>query len=350
MTKNLDQRSRINFKGVPGMWNFTHTSNTKMKCKQKEMKYILSALSILIILVSCNYKFIKMAPPLNLPSGTVSLKMIPEPFIPELPDKLHESSGLIYYDGLLWTINDSGGENKIYGFDFSGNIQREITVKNTKNDDWEEIAQDEKNIYIGDFGNNNGTRKNLRIFKIEKKDLDANVDEVGAEVIKFAYINQKSFQFTLHDTPFDCEAMAELNNQLYLFSKNWDEQTTTVYKVPKNEGNFNIVPEGTFNVNGLVTGADVSPDKKSLVLVGYRDFIPFIWLFSNFTDDHFFSGEKSFILLDSITDAQTEGICFLNNNILLISCEQTSSFPQQVFLFNTKAMKMYGTHQDKQNN
>ncbi len=314
------------------------------------MKYILPALSFLIILVSCNINFKKKAPPLNLPTGTVSLSMIPEPFIPKLPDVLVESSALIYYNGLLWTLNDSGGENKIYGFDFSGNIQKEIKVKNAENDDWEEMAQDDKNIFIGDFGNNNGTRKNLRIYKIKKKDLDAKDSEVKAEVIEFAYANQKNFHFTMHDTPFDCEAMIELNDKLYLFSKDWEKQTTTVYKIPKKEGKYKLVPEETFNVNGLVTGADFSPDKKSLALVGYRDFVPFIWLFSDFKDDHFFSGKKSFILMDSIAEAQTEGICFLNNNILLISCEQTSSFPQQVFLFNTKAMKMYGTHQGKQDN
>lgn len=303
------------------------------------MKYILSAVSILIILISCSFKVKKKAPPLNIPSGTVSLKMVPESFITELPDELVESSALIYYNGLLWTINDSGGENKLYGFDFSGNIKKEITVKNAENDDWEEITQDEKYIYIGDFGNNNGIRKNLRIYKVKKKNLDAKDNEVKAEVIEFVYANQKNFHFTMNETPFDCEAMVEWNNQLYLFTKDWEKQTTTIYKILNKEGKYNLFPGETFNVNGLVTGASLSPDKKSLVLLGYRDFVPFLWLFSNYKDDHFFSGEKSFILMDSITDAQTEGVCYLNNNILLISCEQASSFPQQVFLVNTKTIK-----------
>ncbi len=314
------------------------------------MKYILIVLSILITLLPANFGVKINTSPSNHFMVSDPLKMEPEPFINKLPDVLDEASGLMYYDGLLWTINDSGGENKIYGFDFTGKMQREIEIKNAQNVDWEEITQDEKYIYVGDFGNNNGNRKNLRIYKVKKKDLNKKDNKVKAEVIEFAYANQNDFQFTIRETAFDCEAMVPLNDELYLFTKNWKDQTTSVYKIPKREGKYRLSPIDTFNVIGLVTGADISPDKKSLVLLGYKDFIPFLWLYSGFQSDHFFAGEKSYLLMDSITNAQTEGVCFLNDNILLISCEQTSSFPQQVFLFNTKAMKMYGTHQDKQVN
>ncbi len=308
------------------------------------MKFILLTLSFLILLVSCNIRSKKKAPPLNLPPESVSLKIGPEPFISKLPNELNENSGLIFYDGLFWTINDSGGKNKIYGFDFLGEIQKRIELKNARNNDWEEIAQNKKNIYIGDFGNNFGNRKNLRIYKVDKDDLNKKHDDIKAGVIEFNYADQHNFKSGMHKTAFDCEAMVELNKELYLFTKNWVNQTTTVYKVPEKEGKYSLQPYETFNVNGLVTGADFSPDEKILALVGYRDYVPFLWLFTDFKDDHFFSGKKSFIQMDSITDAQTEGVCFLNNNILLISCEQTRRFPQQVFLFNTNTLKAHGTH------
>ncbi len=313
------------------------------------MKYILPTLSIIILLVSCNLKAQRKSPPLVLPPETISMKIVPEPFIQELPYELNENSGLIYYDGLLWSFNDSGGENIVYGIDFNGDIQKTIELENAENIDWEEIAQDEKHIYIGDFGNNNGNRKNLKIYKIDKDDLDKKNEKIKADIIEIKYADQESFNFSMQITEFDCEAMAELNDHLYLFSKDWKNQITTVYKVPKKEGKYHIEPLAKFNVNGLVTGADFSPDKKSLVLVGYRDYVPFLWMFSDFEDDNFFSGEKSFIQMESISDAQTEGVCFLNNDILLISCEQSGSFRQQVFLFNTKTMKMYGTHEGESN-
>jgi hypothetical protein len=148
-------------------------------------------------------------------------------------------------------------------------------------------------------------------------------------------------------TEFDCEAMAEMDGHLYLFSKNWKNQTTTVYKAPKKEGEYTLESLEKFNINGLVTGADISPDKKRLAVIGYRDYIPFLWIFSGFKDDHFFSGEKLYIQMDSIYDAQTEGVCFLNNDILLISCEATISYQQQVFLFNTLTIKVDGTYKSE---
>ena len=314
------------------------------------MKYILPTLSVLIILVSCNIKAKKKSPPLKLPPETISLKILPEPFIQALPYELNENSGLIYYNGLLWTFNDSGGENVIYGLDFSGEIQKEIEIENAENYDWEEIAQDEKHIYIGDFGNNDGNRKNLKIYKIRKDDLDKKNGKVKADIIEFEYADQKDFKFSMQLTEFDCEAMAELNDQLYLFTKDWKNQVTKVYKVPKKEGKYSVEPLEKFNINGLVTGADFSPNKRILAIVGYRDYVPFLWLFSDFKDDQFFSGEKSFVQMDSIKYAQTEGVCFLNKDILLISCEETSSFQQQVFLFNTITMKMYGTHEGEPDN
>lgn len=314
------------------------------------MKYILPTLSIFILLVSCNLKAKKKSPTLILPPETMSLQVIPEPFIQKLPSELNENSGLIFFDGLLWTFNDSGGKNLVYGFDLNGEIQKTVEIENAENVDWEEIAQDEKHVYIGDFGNNNGNRKDLKIYKIDKDDLTKKGDKVEAEIIEIEYANQKDFAFGMQVTEFDCEAMAELDDHLYLFSKDWKNQYTTVYKVPKKKGKYNIEPLEKFNINGLVTGADFSPDKTRLAIVGYRDYTPFLWVFSGYENDQFFTGEKSFIQMDSIHNAQTEGICFLNNDILLISCEETNAFQQQVFLFNSITTKMDGTHKSEPDN
>ena len=135
------------------------------------MKKILFILPVLILLFSCFAQNKKKNTNSGLPVNTAFLNINPQPFITSLPRVLNETSGLIFYKGLLWTINDSGGKNVVYGFDFNGEIQHEIEIKDAKNNDWEEIAQDEKHIYIGDFGNNNGMRKDLKIYKIKKKDI-----------------------------------------------------------------------------------------------------------------------------------------------------------------------------------
>jgi hypothetical protein len=92
-----------------------------------------------------------------------------------LPKKLKEVSGIIYLpqNKLLWTLEDSGNANMIYGLNFkNGKIEKEITLEKTKNIDWEDITKDNKgNLYVGDFGNNDNVRQDLCIYKINANEL-----------------------------------------------------------------------------------------------------------------------------------------------------------------------------------
>jgi hypothetical protein len=298
------------------------------------MTKILFFFLILFLLFSCKNKKkneLKNSIPEKLHYEVLS----PAIFIPELSRKLIEISGIITYDDLFWGFNDSGGANRIYAFNKSGKIEKEIELKESKNRDWESITQDNKHIYIGDFGNNFGTRKNLCIYKIKKKDIGKKKEQkIESQKIDFTYLNQDKFLYLNNKTPFDCEAIVEFDGSLYIFSKNWKEFTTTVYKIPTKKGHYKLKPFDTFNVNGLVTGADVSPDKKQLALVGYRNYKSFIWVFSNFRNDKFFEGDHTFFEIPEINGAQTEGICFLGNDSLLVSCENSRGYKQQVYLFN----------------
>ena len=104
----------------------------------------------------------------------------------ELPAPLKEASGVIYFNNNLITHNDSSGENKLYEFDInSGLITREVTITNASNFDWEDLTQDDNNIYIGDIGNNRGNRTDLKIYKINKSDY-INSTAVTAEIIFFS--------------------------------------------------------------------------------------------------------------------------------------------------------------------
>lgn len=304
------------------------------------MKKILLTLSILLIFISCKTSNKKNKDKSNIPENTSFLQLTPQPFIPNLSKELIENSGIIFYKNLLWTFNDNGGKNKIYGFNFSGEIKIEIEIDDAVNVDWEDIAQDKKNIYIGDFGNNNGTRKNQTIYRIKKKDIGKKEKQkLNSKEISFDFVNQKNFNFQGKNTPFDCEAMVELDDNLYIFTKDWSDRTTTVYQIPRKKGKYKITPLENFNVSGLITGADISPDKKTLALIGYKNYKPILWLFTDFSSGNFFNGKKTYIEMDAIYDAQTEGVCFLGNDSLAISCERTSSFNEQVFLIDLKNMK-----------
>lgn len=306
---------------------------------------IVFSLLVLLVLYNCKTDTVKGNSDSNMEEPAMHVQLKPDVFIPQLPYELSENSGMLVYSNLFWTFNDSGGRNVIYGFNAAGEIVKQVRIVNAENRDWEDIAQDDNSIYIGDFGNNNGVRKDLVVYKIEKADIEiGQVDEVSAKKIEFNFADQKSYHSRPQSSSFDCEAMAEYNGKLYVFTKDWENETTTVYNLPKSEGEHALQPLDSFQVEGLITGADFSPDQSKLALVGYHDFKPLLRIFSGITDEKVFGDKSSFIAMDSIAGAQTEGISFLGNDTLLVSCESTMHFPARVFVVDLNKIVQNGTH------
>ena len=241
-------------------------------------------------------------------------------------------SALLFYKGSLWTLNDSGGKAEIYRLSTkSGKIIQTISLKGVKNVDFEDLTQDEDYIYVGDIGNNMGNRKNLVVYKIAKKDIHRKKDaEVKVKAIRYAYADQINFKKRSRRNNYDCEALTSLGDQLYLFTKDWLDAKTRVYILPKKKGKYSLDVWKEFDADGLVTAADFNLKKNELVLLGYQDFMPFLWTFSNFKGDDFFGGDAKRMNFEHIHGAQTEGLCFEPSGDLFISCED-SYFPQRIF-------------------
>jgi len=140
-----------------------------------------------------------------------------------LPQEVEETSGLSYFNGKFWTINDSGGLPMVYGLDtLTGEVVQRIAVKNAANRDWESLATDKEYLYIGDFGNNSGNRDDLGIYKLPLSEFPAMGDaEIAAEFIAFEYEDQPEEQVKRKENNYDCEAFLAAGDSLYLFSKNW---------------------------------------------------------------------------------------------------------------------------------
>ncbi|NOR88097.1 MAG: T9SS type A sorting domain-containing protein [Bacteroidales bacterium] len=256
----------------------------------------------------------------------------PTIIIEELPSIIEETSGLIYFNNSLWTHNDSGGEAAIYKLDENtGDVIQTIKITEGVNIDIEDISQDEDYIYVGDFGNNHGNRDDLIIYKIQKSDIPSSEDAfVNAEIINFSYNDQESFERKNRNNDYDCESMLSFGDHLYLFTKNWVSQETKCYKVSKNPGTYGVDIYGEFNVRGLLTAADYHVGKNAVILIGYENFIPFMWVIWNFSEDHFFSGHKKRVDFAHIQGAQTEGACFKDAQTINISCED-SFFPPRLY-------------------
>ncbi|MBN1415160.1 MAG: hypothetical protein JW973_08685 [Bacteroidales bacterium] len=243
-----------------------------------------------------------------------------------LPSELNENSGMIWHNGLIWTINDSGDDPVIYAVDIStGNIIRRIWLSGTENSDWEEIAQDESFIYVGDIGNNEGTRTDLRIYKISKSELEDSV--IIPCTIQYAYADQIDYTPALYNTPYDCEALICSGDTLYLFTKNWTGDYTSIYQMPAQQGNYLAAKVGQLQVEGQITASSYISDKKCLYLLGYNDYVPFLLILDNYVPEEAYTGHGQKYIFPENLGLQTEGIIVTDNGDILISCEKGYTAP-----------------------
>ena len=233
-------------------------------------------------------------------------KKIKPLFSIKLSDSISETSGLLAFDNLLWTHNDDYDTN-IYALNLKGEIQKKINLIGLINKDWEEISQDSNYIYINDFGNNSGNRRDLKILRIDKNSFLSNSPKI--DTIQFSYSNQTNYEIQkANTTDFDGEAFVVLQDSIYIFAKQWTTQKSSVYSLPKIPGTYVAQLKETLSVKGLITGATLLPKNKGIVLCGYSKTLkPFVYLLYDYKNNVFSSGNKRKIKL-KLPFHQMEGI------------------------------------------
>lgn len=258
-----------------------------------------------------------------------------------LPAALSESSGLACTDGKVWTINDSGHPAILYSIDSAtGAVKQVVTITNYPNTDWEDITADNNYIYIGDFGNNNGTRKDLKILKIAKTDIGSGDSiNVMAEAINFSYPDQTSFTAD-SKTNFDCESLISVGDSLYIFTKNLGDFQSRLYSLPKTPGTHSAHFISQHNVNGKITAATINPSKNQVVLLGYtsNNFYAFIIVLKGFSGTDFFSGTKCNISITNTIGWQTEAISYYSNERIFLTCESAGFVSASLYATDTDTL------------
>ncbi len=238
---------------------------------------------------------------------------------------LNESSGLTFINGKLWTFNDSGNANDIYRVDTSTNtVNQTVDISNATNTDWEDMTSNNDYLFIGDFGNNNGNRQNLKIYRINKADLTTNATSVTASIINFSYSDQTSFPSLPTNNNFDCEAMIFFNDSIHLFSKNWVDFQTKHYVLPNVPGTQVAQYRETYNTGFLVTSASIQ-QFGVIALLGYiktgTQAVSMCMIY-DYKNNLFFNGNKrKFDLSTQLVQGQTEGIEFFNSSRAFVTNE-----------------------------
>jgi len=260
-----------------------------------------------------------------------------------LDEGVNETSGLIFAGGRMWTHNDSGGDNAIYAVDTSdGTILQTVILKGATNVDWEDIAQSDAHLYVADIGNNQGNRKNLKIYRFPLTALESSIDtiRVNVETISFSYADQTDFtparkaQFRLRSPPFFSGPV------IFVYQKLARQPKQCIYPIahPRNAAGRRT---DSFDAGGLVTGADVSPSGKEVVLVGYKWSLGvFLWVLTSFSGSRFLSGNRKLIKLGNFSGlGQMEAIGYADNEHLFFSSEKIPLLPARLYHLSAASIR-----------
>ncbi|WP_312342643.1 hypothetical protein [Chryseobacterium binzhouense] len=236
--------------------------------------------------------------------------------VAELNEKIQETSGLNIFNTKLYTFNDSGNTSEIFELDSkTGEMVSSFKI-NAENKDWEALTNDGKNLYIGDFGNNAGTRKDLKIYQVSFSDNAVQDDSI--KIIAFEYPEQNDFSSKNGSTDFDAEAMIYLNGKIHLFTKEWSSKATSHYVIdPETSGKQKAIKLEAFKTNFLVT--DASYFDKKLYLIGYTKKTEVFLEIFNETEPGIFFNEnpKRYFLGSALSIGQIEGIAVDENGIYI---------------------------------
>ena len=238
----------------------------------------------------------------------------------ELPKEINETSGLEIINNNFITHNDSGGDPVVYEFNQNGVIINRYNINgdsghNLENVDWEDLGADGEYLYIADTGNNFGTRKDLKLIKVDPSNNFQAINEIN-----ISYKDQESFLPKLRHK-FDAEGLTIIDDQIALFSKDRDSLNTEIYFIPNDGGPLSSI--NTFNVKALITGADYDNNLGLLALISYdSDGNQYIILFPNFNPKGKNSFKKFRIPIDK---SQMESIKIINKNEFWITSEDEGS-------------------------
>ena len=275
----------------------------------------------------------KTVPPAGSFGAGVLLCTLTAPFV-------NESSGLAASrrnPGVFWTHNDSGDGAYLYAFDRTGATAGVFLARSAFAGDWEDMAwgpgADGKGnfLYVADAGDYAKDRTDTCVYRIPEPLLSAE-SRIGTKARpRLTEGETARLLFQYPDGFHDSEALLvhPRTGAIYLVTKE-EAGEAGVYKFPVIKPDASPLTHHvltkigslTFGESGLhpfpnrVTGGDIAPDGKRLVLRTY--FAAYEWRLPD--------GEKNFDAVWATTPAmiplplqpQGEGICYTANGASLI--------------------------------
>lgn len=279
-----------------------------------------------------------------------------------LHEPINEMSGIVKsrrYPNVFWVYNDSGDPARIFAIRADGTVVMTaylastfslgetpapgttlypgVQIDGAANFDWEDIALDGDTLTISDLGNNGNARRDLAIYLLPELNPEA-LDR--AHILKrlpVAYPDQRAFPDPTN-WRFDCEAIFFYKHRLHVLTKHHvpgsiddPENGTNLYRLDtQHTDRINVLKklDSAADLGGWVTGADVSPDGKTLAVLCHAP-VASVWLFDlTRSGERLLSGPARRLILENAQ--QCEGVCFDDDVTVLVTNEQHDIFRLRV--------------------
>ena len=188
---------------------------------------------------------------------------------------IQESSGIVtsqQFEGVYWTLNDSGNPAALYATKLNGELIQEIAVSGSGNFDWEALGIDAQNqLWIGEIGNNSTLRQDLKVVVVAEPDP---FTETEVEVIA-------SYPYRYPNENVDAEGLFIAGGIPYIVSK--ERERAVLYRFPTLQPDTKQVLErvGEFADAKFVTGAGLSEDGTRLAVCTYDA----LWVYQGTADN-----------------------------------------------------------------
>lgn len=250
-----------------------------MKTIAKIVVFVILTAFSLSLVSSCAHLSTKP----NLPAGNPAYES------PKIVGKIkssdiNESSGLatsLCQDNVLWTHNDSGDDAFIYALDRDGDNLGTWKLADAKNIDWEDIASFKDKtgkcfLYIGEIGDNKLRRRDHAVIRVGEPNVSEATRSSSQnsslaidvfEVVRFVYPDYDQDAETLMVEPKSGDIYVvtkSVSGPAGVYRVRPDFNSTEVQRAEKvTELSVPAIP------NGFVTGGDISPDGRRMVICDY---------------------------------------------------------------------------------
>ena len=211
-----------------------------------------------------------------------------------LDAELDEVSGLAAsrrHDNVLWLVEDGGNPARLHAISRRGRKRATFEVADATTTDWEDLAAFELDgrayLLIADTGDNGGLRRTVQLHVVaEPGQLNLPAGSKAAP-LKPAW----SIVFRWPDGARDCEAVAvdAARGQILLISKKREPPELfvlplrprgngvltaralgTLLRAPRADADEQRADPAQARIQSQVTGADLSPDGRTLAVLTYR--------------------------------------------------------------------------------